>query len=71
MSKEKSRFTEPNDESTPPPYNRDLDPDNATSPLDFDERLKEGERKFYPEGGPEEPPVEEEEESKADEEESR
>lgn len=41
----------------PPPYNDKLDPDNATSPLDIEEREREGEKKFYPEGGPEDPPV--------------
>ena len=34
-------------------FNDELDPDNATSPLDFDERRREGERNFYPEGDPE------------------
>lgn len=44
----------------PPPYNSELDPDNATSPLDLEEREREGEEKFYPEGGPEDPPVDHE-----------
>jgi hypothetical protein len=45
------------DESPPPPYNTKLDPDNATSPLPFEERLEEGREHFFPEGGPEDPPV--------------
>ncbi len=44
-------------EPTPPPYNTKLDPDNATSALEFDERLEEGRALFFPEGGPEDPPV--------------
>ncbi|MDQ8185399.1 hypothetical protein [Pelagicoccus sp. SDUM812002] len=46
-----------NGESPPPPYNLKLDPDNATSPLKFEERLEEGREHFFPEGGPEDPPV--------------
>lgn len=44
-------------EAPPPPYNEKLDPDNATSPLEFEERLEEGREHFFPEGGPEDPPV--------------
>lgn len=44
-------------EPSPPPYNTKLDPDNATSPLAFDERREEGRELFFPEGGPEDPPV--------------
>lgn len=44
-------------EPAPPPYNDELDPDNATSPLDFEERQELGRELFYPEGGPEDPPV--------------
>lgn len=62
---EKNKANEPdaemesngNVESPAPPYNLKLDPDNATSPLDFEERLEEGRERFFPEGGPEEPPV--------------
>ncbi|MBD5777999.1 hypothetical protein IEN85_00635 [Pelagicoccus sp. NFK12] len=51
------RGTGQGSESPPPPYNTNLDPDNATSPLEFDERIEEGKVHFFPEGGPEEPPV--------------
>lgn len=44
-------------ESPPPPYNLNLDPDNATSPLPPKERRALGREHFFPEGGPEDPPV--------------
>lgn len=44
-------------EPPPPPFNDKLDPDNVTSPLEYDERVEEGRELFYPEGGPEDPPV--------------
>lgn len=56
---ESSKMKEPK-ATPPPPYNSELDPDNATSPLDLEEREREGEEKFYPEGGPEDPPVDHE-----------
>lgn len=34
-------------------FNGELDPDNAVSPLSFEERQRIGERYFYPEGDPE------------------
>lgn len=44
-------------EAKVPPFQQYLDPDNAPSPLPFDKRKLDGEKKFYPEGGPEDPPV--------------
>ncbi|MDQ8203835.1 hypothetical protein [Pelagicoccus sp. SDUM812003] len=43
-------------EPPPPPFNKELDPDNVTSPLDYEKRVEEGREHFYPEGGPEDPP---------------
>lgn len=44
-------------EPPPPPFNPELDPDNITSPLGYEERVEQGRELFYPEGGPESPPT--------------